>query len=1067
MKKTKITALMLSLVMLYSAAVPGTWANGTDEEQIIVLDDEGIIGDTGVVEIVEETTAEDTVIEETIEPEETEPEETEPETEDDVPEMDEEEVYQEEAFEPEMNFQNSDEGSGSNVIGEESDNSLHLKKTVQTNEDGSYTLTLESYTKGEVSNKPSEVVLVLDHSGSMYSSVDGVEWDINQFFAKADKDLGKFPGAYAVIREPYGDSGIAGEYTMALIRYSEEEGWLRSRQIRFTKGFYSKLIGGPVFPSERISDYTPYDPDDDWFEFGPESGSANYDGTDGDKFFMTIAGATYGALNAFAEEVEGVDNCKVAVVGFSSPPSEGEREEHLQEEAAKKVNNWWGYKHGGTGVYINGTLTHWEDCTDATFQNAFMDMTDAEDFAELQQSIQNFLPDYHGTTTNAGFHLANKIFDQSTNTDANRTVILFTDGAPTAACNSNGEPLEDDKEHDKSRDNAIKAAKTTKSSTYNVHVYAFGPSYSEGVNLDFLEALSSNYPNSTAMNNLGNRVPGDYAGLAGNRDDLEAAFREIGQKVAESATQLNSSTVLKDVISPYFQLPQGADTSAIEVYTSDYDGTSFSDTLDPLVGATVTIVDKSISVTGYDYSKQWISSVQKTDTNDYGSKLVVQIPIVPNPDFLGGDGVLTNTIDSGVYHNGIMVKEFDSPTVNIPVKSITPDFKDTAIYASQAAVIPHIANIGKFKAGETTYRLDGINNEYVDITYSITVDDTEYSCTIPAGTVYDNVDNYTSSDKWVNSNGTSLTDTSVLHPQLTENEQYTVKCSVISVNDNTNSSTKSGTRTIYVYKPIITFQDSVMHLGQTANFEGSDSSNTVTMNYVSIEWGVQGQDSNTGNNIPVPEDDPPILEYTFSPEQGAFKEETKVKITAVISPQNMDDTHNVPVEMDLLVNGCVTFYRKACEHCGHTYGIVNCYDDSGNLLGDYVNFIVHLDTFTLTIVKDVIDTLEDENQSFLFNISDDKNYSMDVVIVGEGNVTINGLPAGVYTVTELTDWSWRYTCDVAIQTADSKNADEDGIVTVTFNNKFDEDKWLSGDSYVENWFHADGIKKRNKSNIVQ
>ena len=55
MKKTKITALMLSLVMLYSAAVPGTWA--TDEEQVIVLGDEIIGGDGVVVEEIPEDTS--------------------------------------------------------------------------------------------------------------------------------------------------------------------------------------------------------------------------------------------------------------------------------------------------------------------------------------------------------------------------------------------------------------------------------------------------------------------------------------------------------------------------------------------------------------------------------------------------------------------------------------------------------------------------------------------------------------------------------------------------------------------------------------------------------------------------------------------------------------------------------------------------------------------------------------------------------------------------------------------------------------------------------------------------
>ncbi len=90
----------------------------------------------------------------------------------------------------------------------------------------------------------------------------------------------------------------------------------------------------------------------------------------------------------------------------------------------------------------------------------------------------------------------------------------------------------------------------------------------------------------------------------------------------------------------------------------------------------------------------------------------------------------------------------------------------------------------------------------------------------------------------------------------------------------------------------------------------------------------------------------------------------------------------------------------------------------------------------------------DERQSFLFTV-EGQGLKLDVVIHGNGEVTIKDLPIGTYTVTESTDWSWRYTPDgngkdIALSSA--------GANTVTFKNTRSWIYWLSGDSYKENQF---------------
>lgn len=106
----------------------------------------------------------------------------------------------------------------------------------------------------------------------------------------------------------------------------------------------------------------------------------------------------------------------------------------------------------------------------------------------------------------------------------------------------------------------------------------------------------------------------------------------------------------------------------------------------------------------------------------------------------------------------------------------------------------------------------------------------------------------------------------------------------------------------------------------------------------------------------------------------------------------------------------------------------------------------------LTITKTGWDAI-DENQSFVFHI-EGNGVDMEVVIHGTGYVTIKGLPVGSYTVTEVTDWSWRYTPEKSEQTIDVKATGEN---TLTFANTRENGKWLSGGTYCDNrWKEANG-----------
>ena len=102
-------------------------------------------------------------------------------------------------------------------------------------------------------------------------------------------------------------------------------------------------------------------------------------------------------------------------------------------------------------------------------------------------------------------------------------------------------------------------------------------------------------------------------------------------------------------------------------------------------------------------------------------------------------------------------------------------------------------------------------------------------------------------------------------------------------------------------------------------------------------------------------------------------------------------------------------------------------------------------TITKTVAQDI-----DENQSFIFDVTGPNGFVMTVVINGNSSVTIKDLPIAKYTVTERTNWSWRYTPkDAKIEKTLIADSAQNVVV---FENTRSDIFWLSGDSFNENQF---------------
>lgn len=111
------------------------------------------------------------------------------------------------------------------------------------------------------------------------------------------------------------------------------------------------------------------------------------------------------------------------------------------------------------------------------------------------------------------------------------------------------------------------------------------------------------------------------------------------------------------------------------------------------------------------------------------------------------------------------------------------------------------------------------------------------------------------------------------------------------------------------------------------------------------------------------------------------------------------------------------------------------------------------DVADLTITKSGAEDI-DENQSFIFTVKIWAHYGTEefvltrfkVAIQGKNSVTIKGIPAGVhYTITEDSNWSWRYNAQEA-----TTGVLNPGSNPVTITNSRINSKWLGGDAYCQN-----------------
>lgn len=347
------------------------------------------------------------------------------------------------------------------------------------------------------------------------------------------------------------------------------------------------------------------------------------------------------AVNGFIDKVaEKSPNSSIAVVKFAG------------DEKTETGND----KYQGRGYYYN-------------YSQTVIDLTAAGTGAAALKDAVNALDPDGSTAADYGMNRAKSIIDSVKNNDHQKVVIMFTDGEPN---HSNGFSTT-------VANNAIKASKSIKDAGATVYtIGCFSKTYKDTENVPkYMNRVSSNYLDATTMQD-GTKTSSDYYKTVSSAADLNNIFTDISQTIGGTTVTLGSTSVLRDVISDSFKLPEGADKSSIKAYSVDClgknsDGSySWQDksawTAISPENIELTDNNKTINVTGFDYAANWVDQYGVNHSQSHGKKLVVQIPIVPETTAYGDCD--TNGPASGIYATGVdgeePVKTFPSPKVYIP-----------------------------------------------------------------------------------------------------------------------------------------------------------------------------------------------------------------------------------------------------------------------------------------------------------------------------------------------------------------------------------------------------------------
>lgn len=683
------------------------------------------------------------------------------------------------------------------------------------------------------------------------------------------------------------------------------------------------------------------------------------------------------------------------------------------------------------------------------------------------------------------------------NRKANQVVILFTDG----------EPADGNLTVEQIAGNAVNAARRIKQNLAAT-VYSIGiqnnanPGIISSTDIpnSMLNGVSSNYPHATVVTpskykltlDLGavNPKGANYYLTTTTAGGLSSIFQSIATEIGKI-----DNLTIRDVLTeePFFaSAATSIDLSTVKVYKA----WSYTPALVPLSNALVTYGANTRTVDVKNVTLDPIIFNGNTPTEaSKNNKLIIRFSVKIQDEFMGGNQVLTNEGLSGAYttSDGVeqLVKTFDIPKVNIPLKDGGIVVKDQKVYLGNSAQVGHFyTNLAK---------LNGKNNRYVNVTYkiekgtSILAEKTILAGTTFQDTAFDAIRNET-------------TDAS-----------YQVSYSVapaIVVTSGVTSINKSGTAKIYVFKPVLTVPDRKIYLTNSlnileklptiTNWQHPEAANLTHLSFNGEAPTVTGVVTESGELMSEEVINATLKQVTlsnnakFNPLQGfkiyVFRPEvtssnkqidlgestilaerkvsstwknSQTTITGIegtepvltVEPRKVGSTVSEAPLVSPKVSTNYFWLVKANNQdiSQHTSQVNPDYGDDPKPVG--ANFTVYVLASHLMIHKEVVaeGPRGFGDETFLFEITWKKGeqsetyYQTITLNDGQkmGQTRLTQLKAGTYTVKEISQWSSRYEAD---------NQQKELQITsqnpgsVTFINTLKNSKWLSDESKVVNKF---------------
>lgn len=874
---------------------------------------------------------------------------------------------------------------------ESEDSGLELSKDLLKNDNGKYSIQLEAYATGEIKvdtdekTVPTDIVLVLDQSGSMedemvVSSQEGYQKlnGSNNSSAWNNRDnLYYFDGT--------------NYYKVTVSR--ERLGGIIFGYYRYTYSWY-----GQSATSERENGQIPNPLNGNLYRYTVTSTTTTR--------LAALKTAVTNFVNSVQAQAKEDDvNHRIAMVGFGSDYQQGDWQHSPTY-----------YENSELIVTQNSYGVNYQHLNNNNYKQAFLNVnTDGNVNSRLTEAISRIDAE-GGTAIDLGMEMAKNVLDNNPVPQGerrNRVVIVFTDGVPGI--------YEDDSDSERNTyaNRAIGYSKNIKgagTTVYTVGIFD-GADAESGLPSNnysswndperanrFMHLLSSNYPSATNMATSGSSIDDElgYYLSAADADTLNDIFQKISDNIQTggSSSSLDSSAVVRDVLTQELQLPEGTDQEdiAIQVYKANANTLTNPDaegawTRDSNAGVSASIGDdgRTIDVTGFDFSHNFVADKgrQENDVTQegdfYGRKVVITIPVEPNPDFLGGNNVPTNTNASGIYANEDAANAedpkaeeyFESPNINIPVNP-TVNGVDKTIYLTTSTSIESII--------ENMYQPDGWNNSKVTITYEV-----KYSDGTVANTY--TVQPGATSGSWANEKAT-------LSPE--DCEEYTITCKVTpnegipdsAENPAVTEKIVNDTATVHVLKPTVTWKDTT---------KDKDSAISAAVlngeNFVKVEWADENSDH---TNIPAASSEKPELNYTFVLENNDSLPETltaelHVKVNTVkANDQDITSETNFSWEENSNSSGCSS-----------------CQDPNSD--GYQFRIHMHLTDITLTLQKDLTAFANNGKPVFSFKITNRDTNQVWYVHADLTEVNLEDgadwtstitLPAGEYRVEEMSNQNY-------------------------------------------------------------